>query len=189
MSCSNQYPQHSFIPHSKSLDHYNESAKFGEQHYHASRHSFDQPISSNYKNYDCIDGIHATDRNNGCHYSSIVGNHQYQSSKYNLANTDNAYNVSGNRAPLPTTLSEQSHHYSQIEHFDRGENFSEPNHSSCCQNYDYLLNGRNAQVKPKNTDYSNCNLNHTWIHKRSEKKTLHDIINPIITYNIRQRKM
>lgn len=164
MPCSNQCSHHSLIPHSKSLDHYNESTKFGEN-YHASRHSFDQS-SSNYKNYDCIDGLHAADRNNGCHYSSIVGIHKYPSNKYSLSNAENVYNVSGNRHPLPATLPfpDQSHHYSQIGNFNRGENFIEPNHSSCCHqnsHYDYLPNGRNLQVKSKNADYSNCNLKHT----------------------------
>lgn len=148
MPCSN----HAFIPHSKSLDHYNEATKFGEHYHHASRHSFDQSISSNY----CVDGLHSADRSNGCHYSSIAGNH-YQSNKYNLANAENVYNVSGNRHPLPPSLPfpDQSHHYSQIGHFDRGENFIEPSHSSCCHHID-LFNGRNSQTKK--TDYSNCSF-------------------------------
>lgn len=160
MPCSNQFAHHSLIPHSKSLDHYNEATKFGANYHHASRHSFDQSISSNFKNYDCIDGLHATDRNNGCHYSSIVGNH-YPSNKYNLANDENVYNnVSGNRHPLPA-FPDPSHHYSQIGNFDRSDNFIEPNHSSCCHqnsHYDYLFNGRNSQLKSKNNDYSNCNF-------------------------------
>lgn len=143
--CSNQFSHHS-IPHSKSFenDHYNEATKFG-QHYHPSRHSFDQSISSNYKNYDCIDGIHAaTDRNNGCHYSSIVGN-PYQPNKYNLANAENLYNVSGNRMPLPAALP-----------------FPDPQiiEACCHQNshYDHLFNGRNSHLKTKNADYSNCSF-------------------------------
>lgn len=153
MPCSNQFTHHSLIPHSKSLDHYNEAAKFGEHYPHASRHSFDQPISSNFKNYDCTDGVHATDRNNGCHYSNIVGNH-YQSNKYNMANTENVY-----KHPLP--FNDQSHHYSQIGNYDRTDNFIEPSHSACCHqnpHYDYLFNGRNSQLKSKNTDYSNCSF-------------------------------
>lgn len=149
MPCSNQF---ALIPHSKSLDHYNEATKFGEHYQHASRHSFDQSISSNFKNYDCIDGL---DRNNGCHYSSIVANH-YPSNKYNLTNAENVYNVSGNRHPLP--FPDQSHHYSQIGNYDRSDNFLEPNHSSCCHQNSYLFNGRNSQLKSKNNDYSNCSF-------------------------------
>lgn len=158
MPCSNQFAHHSLIPHSKSLDHYNEAAKFGDHYHHASRHSFDQPISSNFKNYDCPDGgLHTTDRNNGCQYSNIVGNH-YQPSKYNMANAENLY-----KHPLPTTLPypDQSHHYAQIGNYDRTDNFIEPNHSACCHqnsHYDYLFNGRNSQLKSKNTDYSNCSF-------------------------------
>lgn len=146
MTCSNQYAHHSLIPHSKSLDHYNEATKFGE-HYNASRHSFD-----NYKNSDCTDGIHVADQNNGCHYSSIVGN--YQSNKYGLANTGHLYNVSGNRYPLPATLPfpDTSHHYSQIGNFDRGEHFIEPNHSSCCHQNSHYEYGRNSQLKSKKPD-------------------------------------
>lgn len=126
MHCSNQFTHHSLIPHSKSMEHYN-----------VSRPSFD-----NYKNYDCID---VADQNNGCHYSSIIGNH-HQSNKC----TGNPYNFSGNRHPLP----QFSDAYSQIGN----EDLMEPNHSSCCHqnlHYDY---GRSAQLKSKKTDYSNCNF-------------------------------
>lgn len=163
MPCSSQFVHHSsLLPHSKSLDHYNEATKFEGNYHHASRHSFDQSISPNFKNFDCVDGLHATDRNNGCHYSSIVGNH-YQPNKFNLANAE-IYNVSGNRHPLPAGVAtlpftDQPHHYSQ--NYDRSENLIEPNHSSCCHqnsHYDYLFNGRNSQLKSKNVDYSNCSF-------------------------------
>lgn len=149
--CSNQ--QHSSIPHSKSLDHYNEPTKLME-HHNVSRHSFDQPFSSNYKNYDCIDGIHAsaaaaaaaaTDRTS--HY--ISGMSVYHQPNCSLQNTGNMYNMSGNnRYPLPGTAFPDNH-YSQIGNFDR--------EGTCChQNPHY---SRSSMHKSKNgVDYSNCSF-------------------------------
>lgn len=65
-SYNNQFVHHLSVPHSKSLDQYNQPAKFMENN-DVSHHSFDQPFSSNYTNYDCTDGLHTTDRNNGYH--------------------------------------------------------------------------------------------------------------------------
>lgn len=143
---SNQLAHHSSIPHSKSLDHYNESTKLIE-HHNVSRHSFDQPFSSNYKNYDCTEGMHADDRSS--HYVSGMG--VYHQPNCSLQNTGNIYN---NRYPLPD-------HYSQI---DRGENFVETNVGTCCHqnpHYECLnnFNSRSSMHKPKNgVDYSNCSF-------------------------------
>lgn len=144
-TCSNRLMHHSSIPHSKSLDHYNEATS-NLEHHNASRHSFDQTISTNYKNYDCVDGT------NGYHYSGGAG--VYHQPNCNLQNA-------GNRCPLPT-IPFPDHHYSQIGGFDRGESFIETNIGPCCHqnpHYDYPtnFNGRSSQ-KPKNTDYSNCNF-------------------------------
>lgn len=162
---SNQFLHHSSIPHSKSLDHYNnESAKFSNNH-NASRHSFDQPNSyaSNYKIFDCIDGGHVSDRSNGIHYNS-AGVGIYHQPSCSQQNTGNLHNLSGNRYALPTTIPFPDHHYSQISGFDRGENFVEPSMSACCHqnsHYECLnnFNSRNSHQKPKNgIDYSNCSF-------------------------------
>lgn len=142
-TCSNnQFMHHSAIPHSKSLDHYNESNKFPE-HHSTSRHSFDQTISTNYKHFDCIDGT------NGCYYTKPAAN----------------YHPTNSRFPSISALPPYSeHHYAQIGGFDRGDNFIEPNIGTCCHtqnpHYDYPnnFNGRSSHQKPKNTDYSNCNF-------------------------------
>ncbi|XP_031618892.1 protein tamozhennic isoform X1 [Contarinia nasturtii] len=154
MKYCNQY--HSSIPHSKSLDHYNEPPKFLE-HHNVSRHSFDQPFSSNYKNYDCTDGIHTAvaaaaaatlDRNNGYHRGMY---HQ-----------PGMYSASSNRYPLQATMAFPDHHYSQVGGYERGENFVE---TTCCHqnpHYECLnnFNSRTSIQKSKNgaTDYSNCNF-------------------------------
>lgn len=152
-SYSNQFANQSSIPHSKSLDHYNESMKFPQNENHnASRHSFDQSISSTYKNYDCTDDIYVPDRGNG--FNCGV----YHQPNCSLQSAGNSYNVSSNRYP-PATLTFPDHHYSQISGFDRGDNFSE---AACCHQssqYDCLnnFNSRSHQ-KPKNgADYSNSN--------------------------------
>lgn len=152
-SYNNQYAHHSSIPHSKSLDHYNEASKFVE-HHNVSRHSFDQPFSSNYKNYDCTDGIHAAvaaaaanvDRNNGYHM--------------NMYHQPGMYGASGNR--YPATMPFPDHHYSQVAGFERGDNFVD---TPCCHqnpHYECLsnFNSRSSLQKSKNTaaDYSNCSF-------------------------------
>lgn len=132
---NNQLIHHSAIPHSKSLDHYNEPAKYLDNH-NASRHSFDQPFSSNYKNFDCIDGRP--------YNSSGVG--LYHQPNCSLQNPGNLYNVN-NRYPLPTTIPFSDHHYSQVGDFDRSENFIEPTINACChQNPHYeCLNNFNSR--------------------------------------------
>lgn len=146
-NCSNncnQVAHHSSIPHSKSLDHYNNEPTKLIEHHNVSRHSFDQPFSSTYKNYDCTDGIHASD------YM-----HQPTCS---LQNTGNIYNVS---CPLPAF---PDHHYAQIGNIERGENFVETNMGTCCHqnpHYECLsnFNTRSSVHKSKNgVDYSNCSF-------------------------------
>lgn len=163
---NNQFAHHTSIPHSKSLDHYNEPTKLME-HHNASRHSFDQPFSSNYKNYDCTDGMHAAavasaDRNN--HYMS--GMSVFHQPSCSLQNTGNIYNVPGNgRYQLPGTTPFPDHHYAQIGSFERGENFADTNMCTCCHqnpHYECLsnFNSRGSSMhKSKNgVDYSNCSF-------------------------------
>lgn len=134
--CNNQIAHHLSIPHSKSLDHYNETIKFPE-HHSTSRHSFDQSISANYKNYDCSDG---------CFLSKAGGN---------------VHQPNCNRYQIPVSIPFPEQHYSQVGGFERGEPFIEP---ICCHtqnpHYDYPNNfsGRNSHQKSKNADYSNCNF-------------------------------
>lgn len=118
------------IPHSKSLDHYNEPTKVLE-HHNISRHSFDQPFSS--KHYDCPDRI-------GHYAGSGIGN--YHQPNCNL--------------PLMTTVPFPDNHYSQIGNFGRGNNFVESTvGGSCChQNYE-CVNNYNARTR-STVDYSNC---------------------------------
>lgn len=143
---SNQLAHHSSIPHSKSLDHYNEPTKLIE--HNISRHSFDQPFSSNYKNYDCTEGMHAAAADRSSHYMSGLG--VYHQPNCSLQNAGNIYN---NRYPLP------DHHYSQIDNFEHGENFVETNMGTCChQNPHYeCLNNFNSRSS-KGVDYSNCSF-------------------------------
>lgn len=146
-SYSNQYAYHSSIPHSKSLEHYNEPPEFME-HHNASRHSFDRPCSSNYKNYDCTDGIHSEDRSNGYH----VGSYQP-----NLAIT-----TLGDRYPLSATIPHPDQHYSEIGGFERGEISVGTSMDklplgpcSCCLQNSF--NNCSSMQKSKNSaDYSNC---------------------------------
>lgn len=144
---SNQFAHQSSIPHSKSLDHYNEPMKFPENQ--NARHSFDQTISSTYKNYDCTDEIYVPERGNGFHCGV------YHQPNCSLQSTGNSYNVSGNRY-LPATLTYPDHHYTQISGFDRGDNFIEP---VCCHqssHYECLNHYGRPHLKPKNnTEYSN----------------------------------
>lgn len=108
-SHSHQLNHHSSIPHSKSLDHYNEPANFLD-HENTSRHSFDQPFSSNYKNYDCTDEMHTA---NMC--------------------------VSSNRYPLRTTTHFPDHHYSQIGGYEFDTNMGicchQNPHYECLNNF------------------------------------------------------
>lgn len=100
--CSNQFAPHLPMPHSKSLEHYNETTKFVE-HHNTSRHSFDQTISSN---YDCIGVLQntsnafrhpqSTNPFPDHHYSPIVGVDRssnmccYQNPHYDYPNNFNA---------------------------------------------------------------------------------------------------
>lgn len=139
---SNQLAHHSSIPHSKSLDYYNNEPTKLMEHHNVSRHSFDQPFSSNYKNYDCTDGIYGV--------AAAAGYHQPRCS---LQKTGNMYNVS---CPMPAYL---DHHYAQIGNIERGENFVETTMGTCCHqnpHYEFLSN-YNSRTK-NGVDYSNCNF-------------------------------
>lgn len=152
-SCSNQFTHHSSIPHSKSLDHYHEPNKF-EENYNASRHSFDHTVSSNYKNYDCIDGMHVADRSNGYDFSNGVG--LYHQPNCNLM-SGNLYNVPGNRYALPAKISfpESSvPHYSQLRNYNRSENYIDPNIGSCCHQTPHYEYPKSSMQKSKNSDTS-----------------------------------
>lgn len=133
-----QFLHHPSIPHSKSLDHYNEPSKFLE-HQNVSRHSFDQPFSLNSKNYDCTDGS-----------NNFVGLHQ---PNCNMQNPGSICN------PMRTTIPFPDHHYSQI-----GECEHETNMGICCHqnpHYECLnnFNARSILQKSKNgIDYGNCNF-------------------------------
>ncbi|XP_055302743.1 protein tamozhennic isoform X1 [Sitodiplosis mosellana] len=160
---SNQLAHHSSIPHSKSLDHYNNEPTKLMEHHNVSRHSFDQPFSSNYKNYDCTDGIHAAavaaDRSS--HSSGMGVYHQPSCSLQNTGNIYETYTMV-NRYPLPAF---PDHHYSQIGGtIERGEHFVDTNMGTCCHqnsHYECLsnFNSRSLMQKSKNgADYSNCNF-------------------------------
>lgn len=120
------------IPHSKSLDHYNEPTKYMD--HNISRHSFDQP-------FDC------TDRINGFHYASGIGN--YHQPNCNLQNT---------RYPMMGTMPFPDNHYSQVGNFERGDSLIEPTvGGACChQNSHYeCVNNYNSRTK-NGVDYTNC---------------------------------
>lgn len=77
---------HPAIPHSKSLEHYTDQNLINLGAH--SRHSFDQPsYEYGQRPYECVDGVNGGYRP-GC-------------------NIDHPYNVSGNRYPLPATISNQ----------------------------------------------------------------------------------
>lgn len=126
-SAYSQFAHHSSIPHSKSLDQYNETIKFPE-HHSSSRHSFDQTISVN----NCLDG---------CFYSKAGGN---------------VHQPNCNRYQIPVSIPFSDHHYSQIGGFERGEPFIDPI-CCHTQNphYDYPsnFNGRNSHQKPSNCNF------------------------------------
>lgn len=126
-TCSNRLVHHSSIPHSKSLDHYNEATS-NLEHHNASRHSFDQTISVN----NCLDG---------CFYSKAGGN---------------VHQPNCNRYQIPVSIPFSDHHYSQIGGFERGEPFIDPI-CCHTQNphYDYPsnFNGRNSHQKPSNCNF------------------------------------
>lgn len=126
---------HSSIPHSISLDQYNDPMKFLE-HHHASRHSIDQPFPTKYHT-DCTDGM----AYNGGHAN-------YHRPSCALQNVGNLYNVPSNRYTLPSVL---DHHYAQIGGFD-GDNFVDKtiNGEACCHqnpHYDCLSNYSSRKTK------------------------------------------
>lgn len=79
---------HPNIPHSKSLDHYNDQNLINLNGH--SRHSFDHPTCEfSQRIHDCVDGVgYGVNYRQGCA-------------------VDHPYNVSGNRYPLPATISNQ----------------------------------------------------------------------------------
>lgn len=138
---------HPSIPHSKSLEHYNEPAKLLENP-HGSRHSFDQSI--NYKTYDCIDGKVQPNETctNGYHYGRNTG--LYHQPTCGHQTSDGHYNIlTGNRYPLPVTHLQSEHHYAQIVNFERGDNnyYTSAMEQTCCHpNPHYeCLNNFNAR--------------------------------------------
>lgn len=130
-----------------------------DSHNNASRHSFDQPFSSNYKNFDtkfdCIDGgVHAVDKSVGI----------YHQPNCSLQNAGNLYSVPSNRYVLPATIPQMysdhhhHHHYAQIGGFNRGGDNN--GMGTCCHqnpHYECLnnFNSRSSHQKQKNgIDYS-----------------------------------
>lgn len=96
---------HPTIPHSKSLEHYRETIAL-PGHHHA-RHSIDQPVAYDYgtRSYDCLDG------------QTVNTTYQHQPTCAMSMTANHPYNVSGNRFPLPPSISNQlhnDHHYAQI---------------------------------------------------------------------------
>lgn len=75
------------LPHSKSFDHYVDPSTSFAQSSHHNRHSFDQPY----------------DTNASTHYDMVDGSTGYPQCNHAAA----AYNVSGNRYPIPPNVSNQ----------------------------------------------------------------------------------